>query len=95
VKLVAITQLNLPRMFNKESIVVEAKNFLSKQLDIKPESIQGNAELKSLGLDSFRIIELVLFIERRTGMSFPDHAYTPSNLKTVESVAECFITLQK
>jgi len=82
-------------MFSKESILNEAKNFLCRQLDVKPESIQSNAELKSLGLDSFRIIELVLFIERRTGMNFPDHAYTPVNLKSVESIADCFIALQK
>jgi acyl carrier protein len=82
-------------MLNKDSIINEAKNFLSGQLDVKPESIESNADLKSLGLDSFRIIELVLFIERRTGMYFPDHAYTPANLKSVESIVECFIALQK
>jgi acyl carrier protein len=80
---------------NKDLIVAEAKKFLSNQLDIKAESIAGEAELKSLGLDSFRIIELVLFIERTTGLNFPDHAYTPSNLKSVESIANCFTALQK
>jgi acyl carrier protein len=82
-------------MLNKESIISEAKVFLSGQLGVKNESIQSNAELKSLGLDSFRIIELVLFIERRTGMNFPEYAYTPINLKSVESITECFIALQK
>jgi acyl carrier protein len=82
-------------MINKDSIILEAKKFLSKQLDVKAESIQREAELKSLGLDSFRIIELVLFIERKTGLTFPDHAYTPSNLKSVESIANCFSALQK
>jgi acyl carrier protein len=81
-------------MVNKDSIISEAKSFLSRQLEVKVELIQNNSELKSLGLDSFRIIELVLFIERRTGLVLPDHAYTPSNLKTVESIANCFITLQ-
>ena len=82
-------------MMNKETIISEAKNFLSMQLDVKAELILSDSELKSLGLDSFRIIELVLFIERKTGLTFPDHAYTPSNLKSVESIANCFSALQK
>jgi acyl carrier protein len=81
-------------MLNKDTLITEAKKFLSEQLNLNPESIHDNSELKSLGLDSFRIIELVLFVERRTGLVFPDHAYTPSNLKSVETIANCFIALQ-
>jgi len=81
-------------MVSRESIIGDAKKFLSAQLGVPPESIQSNVSLKSIGLDSFRIIELVLFIERSTGLSFPDHAYTPANLQTVESIASCFSSLQ-
>lgn len=82
-------------MLIKESILIEAKKFLSTQLGVSPESIPIHASLKGLGLDSFRIIELVLFIERTSGLEFPDHAYTPANLQSVESITDCFITLQK
>ena len=81
-------------MIGQESIISEAKKFLASQLGVNPETIQSNASLKSIGLDSFRIIELVLFIERSTGLSFPDHAYTPANLQSVESIASCFSSLQ-
>ena len=80
---------------DQKKIIAEASVFLSKQLGITPESIDVKLELKSMGMDSFRIIELVLFLERRTGLSFPDHAYTPENLKSVESVVNCFMKLGK
>jgi len=82
-------------MLSQKEIIAEASDFLSKQLELNADAINAADELKSIGLDSFRIIELVLFLERRTGLSFPDHAYTPENLKSVDSIAACFLKLQK
>ena len=82
-------------MISKEEIVIAVKNFLAAQIDVNVDLIQSNADLKSLGLDSFRIIELVLFCERKTSLTFPEHAYTPANLKSIESIANCFIAIQK
>ncbi len=81
-------------MLNQNEIIVEASGFVSKQLNVPAESINSSCELKSLGMDSFRIIELVLFLERRTGLSFPDHAYTLGNLKSVDSIVACFLKLK-
>jgi acyl carrier protein len=82
-------------MLNHQDIVLEAKKFIATQLEMPEETVDADQELKSLGLDSFRIIEVVLFLERRTGLSFPDYAYTPSNLKTVDSIVASFLKLQK
>ncbi|MEO8087749.1 MAG: phosphopantetheine-binding protein [Bacteroidota bacterium] len=80
-------------MLNQKETVEAAKVFLSKQLELDPASIEANRDLKSIGLDSFRIIELVLFLERKTGVAFPDHAYTPENLKSVDSIVSCLMKL--
>ncbi len=79
----------------QKKIIAEASGFLSKQLGIAPESIDMMMDLKSMGMDSFRIIEFVLFLERKTGLAFPDHAYTPENLKTAETVVACFMKIEK
>lgn len=76
-------------------ITKEAIGFISGQIDLSPEKILPNQELKTLGMDSFRIIELVLFLERKTGLSFPDHAYTPENLKSLDSIVTCFMNLKR
>lgn len=82
-------------MMDHKIITEEAIGFVSEQLDLSPEKILTNQELKSLGLDSFRIIELVLFLERKTGLSFPDHAYTPNNLRSLDSIITCFMNLRR
>lgn len=80
-------------MPDQKIITSEAIGFIAGQLDLSPGQISADKELKSLGLDSFRIIELVLFLERKTGLSFPDHAYTPDNLRSLNSVVACFMKL--
>ncbi len=80
-------------MSDQNIITSEAIGFIAGQIGLSPEEISTDQELKSLGLDSFRIIELVLFLERKTGKSFPDHAYTPSNLRSLDSVVTCFMQL--
>jgi acyl carrier protein len=82
-------------MFNKEEIISQATIFLSGQLGLQADEIDINRELKSIGMDSFRIIELILFIERRTGLTLPDNAYTPANLKSLESIVHCFMKMQR
>ena len=79
-------------MFDKAGLVKEANAFIISQLNIPEGHIDAGRDLKSIGLDSFRIIELVLFLERKTGKSFPDFSYTPANLKSVDSIVNCFIS---
>ena len=82
-------------MTEKDTMVKELIRFLSGQLN-KPEAqISTGDELKSLGLDSFRIIELVLFLEREFGISIPDHAYTPDRLKSVDTLVNMAMEFRK
>lgn len=73
----------------KEVIEKEVVQFLSQQISLSSEKISVEDELKNLGMDSFQIIEMVLFIERKFGIVIPDHAYTPGNLKSVASIVKC------
>jgi acyl carrier protein len=82
-------------MADHNTLVAEASKFVSEQLGVAAESIQSGSDLKSMGLDSFRIIELVLFLERRTGLSFPEHFYTPGNLTSLDSIVQCFMKLER
>ena len=81
-------------MLPAKEITSAASLFVSEQMNLPSEGINAVTPLKELGMDSFRIIELVLFLERRTGLSFPDHAYTPENLKSVDSIVACFLKLK-
>ena len=74
---------------DKRELESELLHFLADQLQRPVTDLKPSDELKRLGLDSFRVIELVLFLERKSGLTFPDHEYTPSNLKSVETLVAC------
>ena len=46
--------------------------------------------LPGLGVDSLSYARLLIAVERRFGLEFPDEAMTPENLDTVESITRVF-----
>jgi acyl carrier protein len=67
---------------SKELTSFISTNILAQGVYLTPETPLGN-----LGVDSFSVIEIVLFIERKFGVVIPDESLTPENLKTVSSLA--------
>ena len=67
-------------------IIEEIKKYIEK--NILAESVQINAEsnLKQAGIDSFSTVEIILFIERRFGVSIPDDKLIPDNFKTLQAL---------
>lgn len=51
--------------------------------------------LKDIGVDSYSVIEMVLFIERRFGVSLPEEKLLPANLKSVEALARCTVEMKE
>ena len=59
--------------------------------NVLADDVQFNAEtpFAELGIDSYSIIELVLFIERRFGVEIREEDLVPDNLYSVASLAQC------
>ena len=57
-------------------------NIIAENVDIEPTTV-----LKDIGVDSFSIIEIVLFIERKFGKLIPDHLLVPETFSTLQSLA--------
>jgi acyl carrier protein len=47
-----------------------------------------DANLFDLGLDSLRLMQLLVFIEQSIGVNLPDHEMTPERVETVDAVME-------
>jgi acyl carrier protein len=60
------------------------KSLVAEGVEVKPET-----PLSKLGLDSFSIIEVVLFIERQYGVGLPDEALSPENIYSAATLAKC------
>ncbi len=51
--------------------------------------VDNSTSLANLGVDSFSLIEIVLFIERKYGIVLADESLVPENLKNIETIATC------
>ncbi|MBP6335254.1 MAG: hypothetical protein KA444_07255 [Bacteroidia bacterium] len=55
------------------------------------DSFSSSDSLKDAGIDSFKIIELVLFLETKYNLPIPEEAFTAENLKSIDSILNCAI----
>jgi len=54
-----------------------------------------NSPLSEAGIDSFALVELVLFCERVLGVRVPDSHLTGANLASMSSLANCIAELAR
>lgn len=69
--------------------------FISTNILAEGVLIKNDTILSHLGVDSFSVIEIILFIERRFGVVIPDESLLPENLHCVDALARCTYRHQK
>lgn len=62
-------------------------HFLEKNILTEGLTISSDKALRDIGIDSFSIVEIILFIERKYGFVIPDEKLIPDNFKTVNAIA--------
>ena len=72
---------------NEQIIIEEIEKYISKNILSAEVHIDASTDLKQAGIDSFSIVEIILFIERRFGVSIPDEKLVPDNFKTLLALA--------
>ena len=70
-------------------ICSELCHFISTNILAKGVEVNNDTILSHIGVDSFSVIEIILFIERKFGVVIPDEALLPENLKSVSALANC------
>ncbi len=63
--------------------------FIKSNLVGEGVAVATDTPFEKLGLDSFSIIEITLFIERKYGVSIPDKELTKENLFSSATLAKC------
>ena len=69
------------------TIIAEIKKYIQKNILAEGVQIDATTNLKQAGIDSFSTVEIILFIERKFGVSIPDEKLLPDNFKTLQSIA--------
>lgn len=62
--------------------------FLRTNILAEGVTLDATTVLREIGIDSYSIVEIVLFIERHYGYVVPDTHLKPENFVTVRSIAE-------
>ena len=47
-----------------------------------------DADLFDLGLDSLRLMQLLVFVEQSIGVNLPDHEMTPERVESIDAIME-------
>ena len=68
-------------------IISEIQQYIQKNILAEGVPIDAGTNLKQAGIDSFSTVEIILFIERKFGVSIPDEKLVPDNFKTLQSLA--------
>jgi acyl carrier protein len=66
----------------------DIREFIAENFILDADSLAGDASLTQSGvLDSMGVLELIMFIEQRFGLTVPDDQALPENLDSVERIA--------
>lgn len=72
---------------SKDTISKALLAFVRESILADGVSIEPESNLRDVGIDSYSMIEMVLFIERQFGIVLPEEKLIPDNLKSVEALA--------
>lgn len=69
------------------AIIAELKKFIETNILAGDINIDADTVLQDAGIDSFSIVEIILFIERKYGVVIADDKLVPENFRTLTALA--------
>ncbi len=82
----------MSEIIDKETVEKELCNFIASNILSGEKEVKNDTVLSDIGVDSFSIIEIILFIERRFGIAIPHESLNPENLRSVSALADCTLS---
>ena len=68
-------------------IIAEIKKYIENNILAAGMQVDAATDLKHVGIDSFSTVEIILFIERKFGVSIPDEKLVPENFRTLKALS--------
>ena len=78
---------------DSNTIIEEIKTYIVNNILAEAVQIDATTNLKQAGIDSFSTVEIILFIERKFGVSIPDEKLLTDNFKTLQALAVLVLEL--
>jgi acyl carrier protein len=70
-----------------EIIESDIITFLVNNIVAPNTVITATTVVRDIGIDSFSIVEIILFIERKYGVIIPDDKLVPENFRTIQALS--------
>ncbi len=77
---------------NIDEIAIQLCAFLRDNIVAPGVEVESNTGLSNIGVDSFSLMEMILFIERCYGLVLPPESLTPENIATVHALSQLCAT---
>jgi acyl carrier protein len=68
-------------------IIAEIKKFIETNILANDIPLEADTILQNTGIDSFSLVEIMLFIQQNYNILIPDNQLVPENFKTLQSMA--------
>lgn len=79
----------------KESIKQALTDYIKSNILAPGIAFESTTLFAKCGVDSYSVIEIILFIEREFGIIIPDTELISANLASVDALTECVYRLQQ
>ena len=79
-----------PKVISEQLCQFARKNFVAEGVDFNENSLLSEA-----GIDSFALVEVLLYCERDLGVRVPDSHMTCQNLNSMATLARCVAGLAR
>ena len=76
-------------MASQDQISEALCGFIRDQIAPDEIAVSPGLSFEAMGLDSFSLIELVLFLERQYGITLPDHELNSNVMQNAHTLAAC------
>ncbi|MBL0055631.1 MAG: acyl carrier protein [Chitinophagaceae bacterium] len=80
---------------DQQQIINDIRQYIETNILSGDIKINADTVLQDAGIDSFSIVEIILFIERKYGVAITDDKLVPENFRTLESLSLTVLELMK
>jgi acyl carrier protein len=77
----------------EQAIIAEIREFIEKNVVADGVKLAEDRPLQESGIDSFSLVEIILFIERRFALAIPEDRMLPEHFQTLRTMARLVSSL--
>jgi acyl carrier protein len=78
---------------DEQQIMLELKEFIESDILDSAVKLDPDSNFQIAGIDSFSIVEIILFIQNRYHLTIPDDQLKPENFSTLRHLARLVIQI--